>query len=206
MLRDCDIRAALSKDLLDSHSGEADTLVLEEFGCKAARADLAVINGVMHCYEIKSGADKLSRLPTQIPAYSAVFDRVTLVLEANHLVKAETIIPAWWGITVARRQGEEVSLKKLRKGSLNRRLNPLALAKMLWKDEVSRVARDHNVQKFQTISMQWQAVADGLPLSLLASVVRQAIKARGGSGFRPPLMQSGDSYPRQSSCQHSQDH
>src|SRR5436305_708698 len=52
----------------------------------------------IHGYEIKSDKDTLIRLPRQVDAYNAVFERATLVSTRRHLSSAREIIPNWWGI------------------------------------------------------------------------------------------------------------
>jgi hypothetical protein len=146
-LRDAEIRNALIELLTGMHWGEADTVVLEEFGCNDARADLAVVNGVMHCYEIKSRFDKLDRLANQVPSYSGVFDQVTLVAANAHLEKARGLVPKWWGIMSASERNGEVILRKLRAARPNPSLNAQALASMLWKDEAYRLLRSRGLSR-----------------------------------------------------------
>lgn len=207
VLRDFQIREVLTEELVREHASSPDTLVLEEFGCKEARADLAVVNGVLHCYEIKSGRDSLTRLKNQIPAYSAVFDNVTLVLEKNHLAKAREVIPSWWGIMLASIEGSSVRLRSIRTSRDNKRLDGLALSRMLWKDEALRLLRANGLSPQLSkapVNEIWQAIADSLPVEVISAAVRAAIKARGGSGFRQSLMRSDDSFPKRSSSPHCQ--
>ncbi len=79
---------------------DSNTRIIEEFGsCQGnARVDVAVINGSIHGYEIKSEKDTLKRPPIQKEYYNRTLDFVTLVCEETHLEKAEQIIPNWWGI------------------------------------------------------------------------------------------------------------
>ncbi|WP_300554835.1 sce7726 family protein, partial [Desulfovibrio sp.] len=85
-MRDQEIRAALHETELKKFYENGD-LILDELGvCSgASRVDVAVINGALHGYEIKSDQDTLDRLPQQILSYSRVLDRVTLVACDNHL-------------------------------------------------------------------------------------------------------------------------
>jgi hypothetical protein len=62
------------------------------------RADIAIVNGQLHGYEIKSPQDNLERLPRQVPSYDEVFDTMTLITCKEHLKQAREIIPKWWGI------------------------------------------------------------------------------------------------------------
>ena len=66
-MRDCDIRKALRKRLEEAHKGESGTRIVEEFGlCQGrARIDVAVFNGFINGFEIKSARDTLKRLPGQ---------------------------------------------------------------------------------------------------------------------------------------------
>jgi hypothetical protein len=63
-------------------------LIVEEFGCNSARTDIAVINGSLHAFEIKSDSDSLDRLPSQIEAYQGVFEYITLVCGSRLLKRA----------------------------------------------------------------------------------------------------------------------
>ena len=201
--RDIEVRSELTRILLIDHAFAQDTLVLEEFGCNEARADLAVINGEMHCYEIKSSFDTLNRLANQIPAYSGVFDRVTLVADQRHISQARTIIPEWWGMVRVGQSMGEIKLRELRKAKRNPTPCASALARMLWRDEAYKLLKSQALHEgLQKASVQkiWQAIGDSLPTDVISNAVREAIKQRGGSGFRPPLLQSGDTFPTASMC------
>src|SRR5690606_31017878 len=102
--RDSDVRAALMKNVISNHLANPSTLVVEEFGLDrgGCRVDVAVLNGLMHGYEIKSDADTLARLPSQVTSYSAVLDKATLVVGACHVERALELVPNWWGIRVVR--------------------------------------------------------------------------------------------------------
>jgi hypothetical protein len=203
LLRDADIRAVLSRTLRSQHEFSANTLILEEFGCNDARADLAVINEEMHCFEIKSGCDKLDRLDNQVPAYSAVFDQVTLVTESNHTQKAKATVPRWWGIIEVRRHENALVLHTVRKGRKNRKRRKRELSTLLWRNEAYSLLRSHERHvglRDAPVRKLWQAV-ESLPLETLADAVRSAIMQRGGSGFRQPLLQNGGSFPTASKTQ-----
>src|SRR3954453_16495336 len=102
LMRDREVREALHSKVLREHHGQANTLVVDELGLRhgMVRVDIAVVNGFLHGYEIKSDADTLSRLPTQVDVYSKVLDRATLVVGERHVEKAKLCVPEWWGIKV----------------------------------------------------------------------------------------------------------
>src|ERR1700722_14688560 len=62
--RDSDIRRVLLADLYQIYGDKEQDLIVEEFGCNSARTDIAVINGSLHAFEIKSDSDTLDRLPS----------------------------------------------------------------------------------------------------------------------------------------------
>lgn len=92
---DVDIRPVLRRSLLASTAGEG-SVVVEELGlCRGrVRVDLAVVNGSLHGYEIKSDRDSLDRLAGQADVYSKVLDQVTLVVGERHLAHAMDRVPA----------------------------------------------------------------------------------------------------------------
>lgn len=184
--RDVDIRKVLLEGLEAKYSDRDHDLIVEEFGCKAARADVAVINGVLHAYEIKSDSDSLDRLPSQIDAYQGVFEYVTLVCGRRLLERARTAIPNWWGLQRAEFKDGSISIRELRAPKPNPNQIPLAVAKMLWKTEALVVLRKYGhrgITSRCTADEVWNAVAAQVPIAELTNEVRQAIKARGGSGF-----------------------
>src|SRR6266511_802692 len=69
---DAAIRPALRERLLRRHATDADTVLIEELGlCRGkVRVDLALVNGSLHGFEIKSDRDSLRRLSAQVGLYS----------------------------------------------------------------------------------------------------------------------------------------
>src|ERR1700761_2097597 len=86
-MRDIDVRRALLTEMDRIHPDRSDTLVVEELGiCQGvARVDLAVVNGTVHGYEIKSERDTLARLKAQADIYSKALEFVTIVAAPSHI-------------------------------------------------------------------------------------------------------------------------
>ena len=80
MVKDTNIRPALLKWLSIRHAFEPGALIVEEFGlCQgAARVDVAVVNGSLNGYEIKSESDTLNRLHRQQDIYNRIFDSLSM--------------------------------------------------------------------------------------------------------------------------------
>jgi hypothetical protein len=128
---DADIRAALHRRVKD---GDATAGVIDELGIRLGevRVDVAVVNGTLTGYEIKSPADSLRRLPRQVEGYSAVLDAAGIVLAEQHVAGALALVPGWWRVLVATEAEDGVRLDVLREGEPNPSIDPLALAESLW--------------------------------------------------------------------------
>ncbi len=137
-MRDPEIRDAVKNILLAPFFADPNTLIVEELGLRhgAGRVDIAVINGELHGYELKSDQDTLRRLPKQITVYNSVLDRVTLIVTPHHVAQATELIPDWWDVTLAESQrGGEINFRTVRAGGKNPAVSALAIAKLLWRDE-----------------------------------------------------------------------
>jgi hypothetical protein len=183
-LRDTDIRAAAMGRLLMHARSCPDTKVVEELGLShgAARVDIAVINGHIRGIEIKAEADTLIRLPRQVSAYGQVVDRATLIAAERHIEGASVQLPDWWGIIEARRCANgAVIFRRLRDEKANRGLEPITLARLLWRPEVAELLRqlgaDEALLRAPRTVLYTELVA-ALPLSGLRRVVRDALKTR----------------------------
>lgn len=137
------IRAVLIKQLKAEYKDHQDTAIISEFTLPygSARVDIAVVNGVMHGFELKSDIDNLLRLSGQIDAYNLIFDKVTLVVGKTHILEALGLIPDWWGVTVAKNANEEFEplLIPVRKATINPKQDIHTIANILWKDEALAV-------------------------------------------------------------------
>ena len=168
------------------HLADPDTLVVDELGLLngGARVDIAVVNGTVHGYELKSASDTLARLPKQIAAYCAVLDYVTLVVAANHANAALEVVPDWWGILIATMNtAGEVELKAQRSARENPSVDPKALARLLWRDEaleeLERRGLADGVRSKPRREVYAKLTAT-VPLSDLRAVVRRQLKRREG--------------------------
>ena len=195
--RDSDIRSVLMHELGKRFSDPAHDLILQEFGCNTARIDVAVVNGSLHGFEIKSDSDSLARLVGQVEQYGRVFDFVTLICGRRLFSAARELVPKWWGLRVARFENRGVILEKVRSPKQNKSQDKAALARMLWKDEALRCLRKNgfkNVTAKNSAEQVWNEAAMRLGVKMLADEARLAIKARGGSGFAKQSTQGGGLY------------
>ena len=181
-MRDIDIRRELRADGR-LHPGEPDTRIVEELGlCQGvARVDLAVVNGTIHGYEIKSERDTLTRLPGQVAVYSRVLDYVTVVTAPAHADKARGLVPEWWGIWTATNGKRGIRLRELRSAFRNPGVDPFALAQLLWREEAleALIASDlASGMRSKSRKEMWSRLAMELTLDELGGTVRECLKNR----------------------------
>lgn len=183
-LRDSDVRKAAYGRLLSRARNCPDTLVIDELGLDhgSCRVDIAVINGHIRGLEIKAEADTLDRLPHQVAAYGEVVDKASLIVAPRHLGAAMTIIPDWWGVVVVDRgRHSGVNFKRIRPERINRSVEPLILARLLWRPEVQAILRALDVPERDLRApreLLYQRLVRELPLRKLARAVRETLKSR----------------------------
>lgn len=132
MRTDPAIRAVLLPELRRSRPS---ALVVQEWGIAYSLvADVAAIGErLIEAWEIKSAADGVARLARQVPLYSALFDRCTLVTAPNHLRHARAALPGWWGLTVT----DAGALVVERKATANP--GPYSVVGLLWATEMGQL-------------------------------------------------------------------
>lgn len=180
---DSDIRPFLLQRLAQQHVGDS-VLFLEEFPIYGGdvRADIVALNESLHGYEIKSAKDKLNRLPNQVEAYGAVFDRASVVVSECHLEPVISIVPNWWEILLIQSSGDSICFKTRQRGRTNPAREARALAALLWKAEtlslLITLGLDAGMRSATMAQMMDRLVAS-VPVRQLGIYVRQKLHARG---------------------------
>lgn len=185
-MRDSDVRRAVLSWLEGEHAHEREhTRIVEEMGVwsGSVRIDVAVINGSLSGYELKSDRDTLERLPFQRDLYGRVFDFVHLIVGTRHAKEAVALVPEWWGIHVATMCNGVVELHPdlNHVAKRNPSPEPYLVAQLLWKDEALRVLEAFDLAKgwrSKRIKLIHQRLAAELPFDELQEHVRAALKAR----------------------------
>ncbi|MFD0884119.1 sce7726 family protein [Streptosporangium algeriense] len=183
LMRDSDIRAVLTAQLQRDHDGDSSTLIRQEMGLCAGerRIDIAVINGQLGGFEIKSDYDTLARLADQATAYGRVLDQATLVTTQRYLTPATDILPDWWQIMCAQVEEAGVTLTSVRAGQENEEQDPMAVAQLLWRDEALQELRARGLAQGMTNKRRWliwERLAAEVPLPELKQVVRDRLRVR----------------------------
>lgn len=184
-MRDRDVRLAVRSHLEALHEGDFSTRIVEEMGLWSGtvRVDMAVINGELSGFELKSDKDTLDRLPVQAELYSRVFDQVTLVVGTRHLAKVGQHIPGWWGVMSALQQGDAVVLEPVRCSIRNPSPDAFLVAKLLWKEEALSLLEAKGLAKgwrSKPVAAVHSRLASELPFHELSANVRACLKRRAG--------------------------
>lgn len=191
------IRKSLLRFLHEKHEKESNLVICEEFGLiyHTCRIDVAVLNGSMNGYEIKSDADTLDRLEQQADLYSKIFDRMFLVCGARYVQQAQKCIPGWWGITEARFDKNGIlKLGTIRRGRKNPSVCIETLLQMLWKVELISILREQiKMQGLHSKSIRQlrELASRELNSKTIHNSVRESIKIRKSVRVKQELTPSG---------------
>ncbi len=182
-LRDYEIRQALRSKLHSIHSDEPDTAIIDELSlCQGdARIDVAVVNGSLSGYEIKSDRDTLARLPNQLAAYELCFDTMTMVVGKKYVAKCVDVLPQWWGIWEAVPTEHGVSFSCRREPIPNTKITPERVVQLLWKNELREALEECGITSPAKASRRelWANLIAAVPNNELFRIVRSRIRARG---------------------------
>jgi len=183
---DAEIRPALREHLLRRHASEADTILIEELGLRRGqvRVDLAVVNGSLHGFEIKSDRDSLRRLAVQVDLYSQVLDRATLVVGERFAPHATSLVPVWWGVLRVSRKPGGLGFTTLRRSGVNPQRNARVLAELLWAGQALALLEERNAatgMRGKPRRVLWDRVCEYLSVEEIAAAVRDRLRANSGS-------------------------
>ncbi|MBS6189470.1 MAG: sce7726 family protein [Haemophilus parainfluenzae] len=182
---DKDVRQAVKDKILKAHINDPSTLVIDELGLDHGRnrVDIAVINGELHGYELKSDSDNLLRLPQQSMTYSSIMDKVTLVVGEKHAQEAINIIPDWWGIKIATMNHRgSVNIVTYRRNKKNKDIDPFELSKLIWKEEALallaiKIKVDWRIRKLTRKDI-YKLIVDTFSLDEIRYNTRAILKSR----------------------------
>ena len=182
-LGDADVRPSLRTRLLAEAGAQLDTVVIEELGvCRGqVRIDLAVVNGTLHGYEIKSDRDSLRRLDAQIDYYSRVLDRATIVAGERPLRHVQNMVPRWWGVLRIHATAGGPQFKWVRRGRRNPSRDPRSLVELLWLEDAMSLLEKRGAARGvrgKARRFVWDRVCESVSVDEIAAVVREHLKAR----------------------------
>jgi hypothetical protein len=178
------IRKALHATELRPHHDCPDTLILNELALahSSARIDVAVLNGCLHGYEIKSSVDTLHRLPRQIDLYVECLQKLTIVCAPRHLEGVYSIVPSWCGVMEAQK-GEQGDIKFVthRVPQENKNVQGSRLAHLLWRQEAVDMLASQNLPVKilkQPRKQLYLEIADRFTVTEISAYIKSAMASR----------------------------
>jgi hypothetical protein len=183
-MNDAVIRQNFHRKRLQRQHAQKDTLVIDELGLNhgKCRADIAVINGHLVGYEIKSNNDSLRRLEEQVKSYNAVFDKVSIVVGDRYIKTIQNYIPEWWGVIVSvRGQRGAVNFDMIREAQTNKNVDPISIARLLWRNEAEEILRQKKLSPRilrQPRETLYEYLVDKLNICEIRKYVREYFKKR----------------------------
>jgi hypothetical protein len=181
-MNDLKIRSILRRTELSQYISDSHSKVVEELKLPVAKArvDIAVINGHLHGFEIKSASDTLQRLPSQLTAYSKVFDYLTIVTELKYHERILNIMPEWVGVSVCSDKSGEEEFEVIKPPVFNELKEGFYVAKLLWHKELKEIISEHNLP-FNKNKRSWllcEEIAGYFNCNDLSAIVRAKLKQR----------------------------
>lgn len=101
------LKAAVIDRLFDRAHIDDDAVLISEMTIAnwSRRADVVLANGSLWAFEVKSELDSLTRLPGQLDAFTAHFEKVCVVCAPRFEKGAKALIPEGVGLWVAEDDG-----------------------------------------------------------------------------------------------------
>lgn len=183
-MNDAEIRQNFHRKRLRRQHAQKDTLVIDELGLNhgRCRADIAVVNGHLVGYEIKSNNDSLRRLKEQIKSYGAVFDKVFIIVGDRYINSIQSHIPKWWGVIVSVRGSKgAVNFEIIRNAQKNKSIDPISIARLLWRNEAREILQKNKVPNKilrQPRTVLYEYLVNILSICELRKAVRDYFKKR----------------------------
>lgn len=178
MVREREIKSALI-DWLYGKGLDSDSVIISELVVAnwSRRADLAIANGKLYAYEIKSSADTLKRLPGQVDLFSSCFDKVTVVAATKFVPRILEDYPAEVGVLEVIEKKGVVTFKQARAGRLSNNRNSSTLAGFLTKLDICRLLRSEGIQASPDMSRDSLCLEmSGLPVRVVREYVLSVLK------------------------------
>jgi hypothetical protein len=180
---DIEIRKALHATELQQFHQCKNTVVVDELGLIHGknRIDIAVLNGCLHGYEIKSSKDTLIRLADQLRMYRECLEKLTLVVASNHLEGVLSVCPHWCGIVLADKGSrDEINFTTIRDSQKNPEIDAVSLAHLLWRKEAINILERLDVKYSKNITRieLYKKLSELVSISELTALIKEQFMAR----------------------------
>jgi hypothetical protein len=157
----------------------SEVRIVEELGLShgESRIDIAVINGKLIGFEIKSDHDDLKRLPTQLEMYEKYFDQIWIVTTEKHLPGARMIASKKCGLLLCKESGQLIQKRMAKSHS---KTIPAFLLRLIWKDEARSILLSRGVRVSSGLNKEhlYKMIEQHLDASTVRAVVRNTLIRR----------------------------
>lgn len=107
------------------------------------RADIAVANGRLYGFEIKSHFDTLKRLPGQVESFQAHFDKVVVVAASKFITSILRDYPSEIGILEVYEAFGQAKIRQVRAGRICEVKDNLKLTSLITKSELEKFVKQN---------------------------------------------------------------
>lgn len=180
LLNEQQVKVALISNLYQKGMLKDATLINEMVIANwSRRADLALANGHLHAFEIKSDFDSLKRLDGQLDTYIARFEKVTVVCSPRFTREVLKRAHKHVEILETAIENGSINFKTIRRGKLHRLTDRNILFGFLLKTELQIMLRQNEVPFTQAESRKsLEGKASTLSVGKIRSAVLAALKRR----------------------------
>lgn len=180
LLREQDVKIALIDWLFKKGLLNNATIINEMVVANwSRRADLAVANGHLQAFEIKSDFDSLKRLDGQVQIFTSQFEKVTVVCSPKFTCEVTKRVTPDVGVVEYHSGNSGVRFKIVQRGRVCSRLNKLVYLGFLLKAELKDLLNNHGVGVSSVQTRQClEAIAARLPLNKIREFALLSIKKR----------------------------
>ncbi|MEZ2577935.1 sce7726 family protein [Buttiauxella ferragutiae] len=179
-LREQDVKIALI-DWLFKKGLLSDAAIINEMVVAnwSRRADIAIANGHLQAFEIKSDFDSLKRLDGQLQIFTSRFEKVTVVCSPKFTCEVTNRVRPDVGIIEYHTDNHGVRFKVIQRGRVCSRLNKNVYLSFLLKAELKNLLIENGNNTSNDLNRNsLEAIAEKLPLNKIRGFVLSSIKKR----------------------------
>lgn len=173
-------KAALLNFLRGQGRFRGDTAIISELtiGKWSNRADLALCNGRLAAFEIKTREDSLARLDAQLAAYSTCFDEVSVVAASRHMNAVISRAPEHVGVYELQRTSEGPKVTLFRRPLRSPEVCGPKLAELLPVQALAKLLRETGVQPRSSRRADLMEAVEGVSTLKIGEAVRAFMRQR----------------------------
>jgi len=179
--REAEIKAALIDRLIARGFKTPRDVLINEFALPTwqRRADIVVVNGCLHIFEIKSDGDSLDRLDGQLRMYKQYAEKVSVVCAPRHTEEVLKLSPHWVEVIEVRGTSGNVCLRAKREGAPHSKVSKASLISLLTAGDLASLLRGEGFTLPKPVyRLTLNQLAQRLPVETLKAAALLSLKKR----------------------------